>query len=347
MRGPSRGTGTRRRLRVARAVAPAPHPDRDQACTSTSPCPTGAARPRRAAVDGVGLLRAEFMLTEALGGRHPRELIAKGGSEKFVDVDGRLADHDRDARSRRGRWSTARRTSAPTSSAGSTAATSYEPVESNPMIGLPRLLPLHAGPGAVRSSSSRCSRGCARVTEPAPDDPVRAHAAGSSRRASELVDASPLGRQRGLHRWVMAEVPSVVYWLPEYAALGIDGVSIGSNDLTQLMLGVDRDSEICAELFDEADEAVLEAIERIVKTARRARDHVLVVRAGAVHPARLRRAPGADGDHLDLDQSRRHRRRPRRGRRGGAAGAAGRGDRLTTKAAPPVPTARAPRPLHW
>ena len=44
----------------------------------------------------------------------------------------------------------------------------------------------------------------------------------------------------------MAEVPSVVYRLPEYAALGIDGVSIGSNDLTQLMLGVDRDSEICA-----------------------------------------------------------------------------------------------------
>jgi len=65
----------------------------------------------------------------------------------------------------------------------------------------------------------------------------------------ELVDASPLGRQRGMHRWVMAEVPSVQYWLPEYVGLGIDGVSIGSNDLTQLVLGVDRDSEICAELY--------------------------------------------------------------------------------------------------
>ena len=80
----------------------------------------------------------------------------------------------------------------------------------------------------------------------------------------ELIDASPLGRQRGLKRWVMAEVPSVVYRIPEYAAMGIDGVSIGSNDLTQLMLGVDRDSEICAELFDESDAAVLDAIERIV-----------------------------------------------------------------------------------
>src|SRR4029079_5217947 len=83
----------------------------------------------------------------------------------------------------------------------------------------------------------------------------------------EAIDASPLGRQRGLHRWVMAEVPSVAYRIPEYAALGIDGVSIGSNDLTQLVLGVDRDSETCAELFDESDAAVLDAIRRIVQEA--------------------------------------------------------------------------------
>jgi pyruvate,water dikinase len=86
----------------------------------------------------------------------------------------------------------------------------------------------------------------------------------------EAVDASPLGRQRGLLRWVMAEVPSVAYRIPEYAALGIDGVSIGSNDLTQLMLGVDRDSEICAELFDESDDAVLDTIRRIIEAARAA-----------------------------------------------------------------------------
>lgn len=80
----------------------------------------------------------------------------------------------------------------------------------------------------------------------------------------EAIDASPLGRQRGLHRWVMAEVPSVAYRIPQYAAMGIDGVSIGSNDLTQLMLGVDRDSTVCAELFDESDAAVLDAIARII-----------------------------------------------------------------------------------
>jgi pyruvate, water dikinase len=89
-------------------------------------------------------------------------------------------------------------------------------------------------------------------------------------RCLELIEASPLGRQRGLHRWVMAEVPSVVYRIPEYASLGIDGVSIGSNDLTQLMLGVDRDSEVCADLFDEGDAAVLDAIERIITACREA-----------------------------------------------------------------------------
>ena len=83
----------------------------------------------------------------------------------------------------------------------------------------------------------------------------------------EQIDASPLGHQRGLHRWVMAEVPSVAYWIPEYAKAGIDGVSIGSNDLTQLVLGVDRDSEVCAELFDESDPAVLDYITRIIRAA--------------------------------------------------------------------------------
>lgn len=47
-------------------------------------------------------------------------------------------------------------------------------------------------------------------------------------------------------------------------------MSIGSNDLTQLVLGVDRDSEICSELFDESDTAVLDAIGRIITASREA-----------------------------------------------------------------------------
>ena len=68
----------------------------------------------------------------------------------------------------------------------------------------------------------------------------------------------------------MAEVPSCAFHIPAYARMGIDGVSIGSNDLTQLMLGVDRDSEVCAELFDESDGAVLDAIARIIAASQAA-----------------------------------------------------------------------------
>jgi len=87
-------------------------------------------------------------------------------------------------------------------------------------------------------------------------------------RCLEIVENHP--QARGLPIWVMAEVPSVGYWIPTYARMGIEGVSIGSNDLTQLTLGVDRDSEVCAELFDEADPAVLDAIGRIVHACQQA-----------------------------------------------------------------------------
>ena len=52
------------------------------------------------------------------------------------------------------------------------------------------------------------------------------------------------------------------------------------------MLGVDRDSEICAELFDESDAAVLDAIGRIIAAARDAGHHLVAVRPGAVEPTR-------------------------------------------------------------
>ena len=77
------------------------------------------------------------------------------------------------------------------------------------------------------------------------------------RRAEPMIDRWPSSTQPGFELWVMAEVPSVLYHLERYAALGVAGISIGSNDLTQLLLGVDRDSELLADLFDERDPAVV------------------------------------------------------------------------------------------
>jgi pyruvate,water dikinase len=75
--------------------------------------------------------------------------------------------------------------------------------------------------------------------------------------------------QHGLEVYAMCEIPSNVVLIEEFSRV-FDGFSIGSNDLTQLVLGVDRDSEILAELFDERDPAVLWAIGRAIEGAHRA-----------------------------------------------------------------------------
>ncbi|NUT49096.1 MAG: phosphoenolpyruvate synthase, partial [Saccharothrix sp.] len=213
--------------------------------------PEHAAEVAAMPVDGVGLLRAEFMLTEALGAEHPRRFLAQHGTEDFLNamttallqITHAFAPRPVVYRTMDFRTNEFRELK---------GGDEFEKHEHNPMIGY---------------------RGCYRYV----DDPMLfslelmipfVRTKWELEACLEHIDRSPLGRQRGLHRWVMAEVPSVAYWIPEYARSGIDGVSIGSNDLTQLMLGVDRDSELCADLFDESDPAVLDMIGRIVGAAR-------------------------------------------------------------------------------
>ena len=70
----------------------------------------------------------------------------------------------------------------------------------------------------------------------------------------------------GLQIYVMCEIPNNVIQIDAFARL-FDGFSIGSNDLTQLVLGVDRDSELLAQFYDERDRAVLDAIHAIIERA--------------------------------------------------------------------------------
>ena len=74
--------------------------------------------------------------------------------------------------------------------------------------------------------------------------------------------------EHGLEVYVMAEIPSNIV-LAESFAERFDGFSIGSNDLTQLVLGIDRDSERLADLFDENNEAVREMIRQLIRAAHR------------------------------------------------------------------------------
>jgi len=87
-------------------------------------------------------------------------------------------------------------------------------------------------------------------------------------RTKEIMEAEGLKRSDDFKLWMMVEVPSNVILLDKFLAVGIDGISIGSNDLTQLVLGVDRDNAKLAKLFDERDEAVMMFLERAVKVAR-------------------------------------------------------------------------------
>jgi pyruvate, water dikinase len=218
------------------------------------------------AVDGVGLLRAEFMITDALGGEHPKHLLATGRRDEFVKL---MADSVlRITRAFAPRPVVYRAVDFRTNEfRGLTGGEEFEPVEANPMIGYRGCYRYIRDPELFALDLDVI----ARAREETPNLHLMipfVRTRWELEACLEAIDGHPLGRQRNLHRWVMAEVPSVVYRIPEYAALGIDGVSIGSNDLTQLMLGVDRDSDICAELFDEADDAVLDAIRRIIEASR-------------------------------------------------------------------------------
>jgi pyruvate,water dikinase len=219
-------------------------------------------------VDGVGLLRAEFMLTEALRGVHPREVVARGGQEEFVS---RMASSVLQiTRAFAPRPVVYRTIDFRTNEfRGLEGGEQYEAQEGNPMIGYRGCFRYVHEPDLFALELEML----ARVRDETPNLHLMlpfVRTKWELEACLEAIDASPLGRQRGLHRWVMAEVPSIVYRIPEYAAMGIDGVSIGSNDLTQLMLGVDRDSEVCAELFDESDAAVLDAIARIITASHEA-----------------------------------------------------------------------------
>ncbi|MFT5467057.1 MAG: pyruvate,water dikinase [Verrucomicrobiales bacterium] len=83
----------------------------------------------------------------------------------------------------------------------------------------------------------------------------------------EVMDSCGLKRgEDGLQVYVMAEIPSNIILASEFAKR-FDGFSIGSNDLTQLVLGIDRDSEQLAEVFDERNPAVTKMIEMLIESA--------------------------------------------------------------------------------
>lgn len=224
-----------------------------------------AAEAAQLPVDGVGLLRAEFLITSALGGEHPKKLLAEGRRDELVD---KLATDVARIAAPFGRRPVIYRTYdfRTNEFRALEGGAEHEPREENPMIGFRGCYRYIRDPELFDVELDVLARVREQHPNVHPMIPF-VRTLWELEACLERMDRHGLGRQRGLQKWIMAEVPSVVYRIPDYAKLGIYGVSIGSNDLTQLMLGVDRDSETCVELFDEADDAVLWAIGEIIRKA--------------------------------------------------------------------------------
>lgn len=218
-------------------------------------------------VDGVGLVRAELMVLEALDGAHPRTLLDAGRGDELVDRlaaglttfanafgDRPITYRTIDFRSNEFRQLR--------------GGERFEALEANPMIGYRGALRYLHEPDLLR-----CELDAIRRVRDAGAEQLHVmlpfvRTAGEVARIREQIRAAGLLDQRGFELWVMAEVPSVLFNLERLAALGVAGISIGSNDLTQLLLGADRDSELVAEVFDERDPAVVAYVRQLIGRAR-------------------------------------------------------------------------------
>jgi pyruvate,water dikinase len=221
-------------------------------------------------VDGVGLLRMEFIVNDQIR-KHPMWLIETGHPEEFVD---RLAEglatfcrafHPRPVVLRFSDFKT-------NEYAKLEGGEKYEGIikEANPLLGF---------------------RGASRYTDPRYEPAFKLEIAAVkkvrnemglknlwcmipfNRTVGEFVKVRALMQREGLRQdedfklWIMAELPSNIILADEFCKAGVDGFSIGSNDLTMLILGADRDNEVLAPLFDERNMAVKRAIKSLIETA--------------------------------------------------------------------------------
>ncbi|MEW6723180.1 MAG: phosphoenolpyruvate synthase [Candidatus Micrarchaeota archaeon] len=214
--------------------------------------------------DGIGLLRAEFMIAEI--GQHPRKMLEEGRQQEFVD---RLAgDLRKFAAAFYPRPVVYRATDFKTNEYRNLeGGDKYEPHEENPMMGYrgasryiqePELFKMELE--AIKKVRDEYNLKNLWLMIPF----IRR--IGELRAIKDIMDDVDLYRTRDFKLWIMVEVPSTVLLIDQFCKEGIDGVSIGTNDLTQLTLGIDRDNATMAKGFDERNEAVLRSLKRVITT---------------------------------------------------------------------------------
>jgi len=219
-------------------------------------------------VDGVGLLRAEFIIAGI--GEHPNAMVKRGKAREYVrQLSQGIAQitqafHPRPVVYR----ATDFKSNEYRSLKG---GEKFEETENNPMIGYrgasryinePEMFRLEME--AIKSVREGLDLKNLHLMIPF----VRT--IDEYRKVRDLVHSSGLKQGSDFKVWIMVEVPSTVFEITHYINEGVDGVSIGSNDLTQLILGIDRDSAKLASEFDERYPAVMAAMIHVIKACRRA-----------------------------------------------------------------------------
>ncbi len=217
--------------------------------------------------DGVGLLRAEFMVAEI--GVHPQKMLAEGRRQEYVD---KLAD---DLRKFAGafypRPVVYRATDFKTNEYRNLdGGEKYEPHEENPMMG-------YRGASRYLQEPEVFKMELDAIKKVREEFNLRnlwlmipfIRRIGELRAIKQALHEVGIYRTRDFKLWIMVEVPSTVFLIDQFCEEGIDGISIGTNDLTQLTLGIDRDNATMAKGFDERNEAVVRALKQVITTCKK------------------------------------------------------------------------------
>jgi pyruvate,water dikinase len=218
-------------------------------------------------VDGVGLLRAEFMIADI--GIHPKKLLAEKKEEVFINTMSKgIAKF---CKSFKNKPVVYRTTDFKTNEYRHLkGGEKYEQDEENPLIGFRGAIRYITSPDVFELELEAIKRvrnklGYKNLWVMIP----------FVRTPRELIQVKRIMASVGLSRspsfqlWMMVEIPSNVIMLKEFIKVGIDGISIGSNDLTMLTLGLDRDNSEVAFQFDERDKAVLWSLKKAITTAKK------------------------------------------------------------------------------
>ncbi len=218
-------------------------------------------------VDGIGLMRAEFIIAGI--GEHPRAMLKAGRGGEFTD---KLAEGIQSiAAAFNPRPVIYRFTDFKTNEYRNLkGGAEFEFQENNPMIGYrgafryikePEVFALELA--AIKKVRDGFDLKNVHVMIPF----VRT--VDEFTKIKAMMDQADLKQSDDFKLWIMVEVPSAVILLEEFCQAGIDGVSIGSNDLTQLTLGLDRDNQVLAAEFDERNDAVVASLEHVCTVCRK------------------------------------------------------------------------------